>query len=112
MQFFGHFAKIILHMSLCYPHMLLLWVLEPALPSLAAFPYPAYLGSWKQIKSQVLAGFYGFVAKATKPIQLGSLELGTQPTQITCALEPSIPILAGFIKTLKSQGIVINFRRA
>ena len=80
------------------------WVQESSLPSLAGFikiksqvlagfvgfvviatkfTELGLLGSLKQIKSQVLAGFAGFIAKATKFIELGLLGSRTQLTQLS-----------------------------
>ena len=57
--------------------------------------YPAQLGSLKLIKSQVIARF---VAKATKPIKLGSLGSRTQLTQVTWVQKPSYPAELGSLK--------------
>ena len=55
-------------------------------------------------KSQVLAGFTGFIARSTNPIEVGSLGFRTQLTQVVWVLEPGLPSLTGFIKTNKKLG--------
>ena len=56
------------------------------------------------MKSHVLAqlGLPGLLPKQKKPLQLGSMGSGTQLTQVTWVQKPSLPSLAGLIKTLKA----------
>ena len=55
------------------------------------------------MKSQVLVEIAGFVAKATKCVELGSLGSRTHLTQVTWVQKPSLPSSAGLIKTLKAR---------
>ena len=81
------------------------WVLEPSLPSLAGFiktnKKPGF--SWVcwvhcQSNKTLRAGFTGF----QNPANPGYLGSGSQLTQVTWVQKPSLPSLAGFIKTLKA----------
>ena len=69
----------------------------------------SWLGPLKNVENQVLAGFAGFVAKATKPIELDSLWfLESQLTQVRWVQESSLYSLAGFIKKLDFSWIRLN----
>ena len=69
----------------------------------------SWLCPLKNVENQVLAGFAGFAAKATKPIELDSLRfLEPQLTQVRWVQESSLYSLAGFIKKLYFSWIRLN----